>query len=131
MLTRKVAIALDFDRTFTSDVEFWREFVKRAVARGHKVYCVTCRTHNLRNCDEVSRLFGTDVFSLLSSCVFTNHLPKRIVCEEQGIHIDIWIDDTPDFITAKDAEEIQQVQRERNTHETLPIISLLNASVQE
>jgi len=120
---RKVTIAIDFDRTFTSDVEFWREFIQRAVARGHVVYCVTCREDCARNHTEVAELFGSDVFAILRGCVFTSHEPKRAICVALGIHIDIWIDDIPEYITATDGDAVMRIQATTNAHETLPLFN--------
>ncbi|NDE16716.1 hypothetical protein EBZ80_17465 [bacterium] len=74
---RPTSIAIDFDRTFTSDVDMWRTMIRMFTQRGHKVYCVTGRTETPYSRAELYNTFGPRTFSLLTRCVFCNHLPKR------------------------------------------------------
>lgn len=83
-------LALDYDQTYDRDPEFWDSFVALAKAYGHKVYCVTCRRHTMDNVQEC------DVPGVLT--YFTNLSPKRWFMEQQGIQIDVWIDDTPECV---------------------------------
>lgn len=80
-------IALDYDETYTRDPKFWDHFVDYATFKGHKVYMVTLR-HFQRG--RVPK--HIEEFMIVIYC---NGLPKRLVTNEKGIHIDIWIDDSP------------------------------------
>ena len=86
-------ISLDFDDTYTRDPEMWNHFVELAQQSGHTVYCVTAREPNKVNKEEVynsiGRLVGKD------NCYFTNSMAKAKYMSEQGIQIDVWIDDLP------------------------------------
>jgi hypothetical protein len=80
-------IALDYDGTYTADPELWREFIRIAKSRGHEVVCVT-----MRNVDEAMEPFGA------SNYYFTDRKAKVPAMAEEGIQIDIWIDDKPQWL---------------------------------
>lgn len=83
-------IGLDYDDTYTRDPEVWDAFITLMRARGHKVYLVTwrfeaelgpVRTHHLQyKVDEIHA---------------TGRQAKEKHMFEQGICIDVWIDDNP------------------------------------
>jgi hypothetical protein len=85
---------LDFDGTFTADVELWSQWVKLAQSRGHRVVCVTGRRESFEARRELERSLpsGVDVF-------FAYDEPKRQHAERNGISVDVWIDDIPWMIT--------------------------------
>lgn len=87
-------IALDFDETFTADPALWATFIASAHQRGHTVICVTARRGKFLE----DRL---EVCSALPDGVatyFAYDTPKRTFMAQQGIEVDIWIDDTPEGI---------------------------------
>ncbi len=84
-------IALDYDDTFTTDPELWRNFAASAIRRGHQVICVTMRFQHE----------STDMDNWLRAnvpIVFTGRKAKKPFLERTGIRIDVWIDDRPEWI---------------------------------
>lgn len=88
-----VIIGLDFDNCYIMDCDLWENFIKQAVSRGHKVYCITGRTNNSMNREEMAKYLPIDL-----PIIFCNHLLKRAEALRQGIKVDIWIDDLPEVI---------------------------------
>lgn len=122
---RKTVIALDFDCTFTSDIEFWRGFVESATKRGHTVLCVTGRTESPEKRQEVETIFGAATVARLGGIIFCNHTPKRPCAQAAGWAINIWIDDFPEAITA-DPTTIRDLETVAPVYETLPVFDTNN-----
>ncbi len=87
-------LSLDFDNTYTRDPAFWNNFVELAVKQGHRVYCVTARrqAQSQEVLETIGSVIGRD------NCYFTSMTAKRSYMFNQGISIDVWIDDMPMFI---------------------------------
>lgn len=84
-------IALDFDETITADPFLWQTFVGDAINRGHTVYIVTARRHDVQP-EEVIQ------WAIANRCrvFFTSWAAKRPFMDSKGIHIHVWIDDNPE-----------------------------------
>lgn len=93
-------IALDYDSTYTVDPELWDEFIDSAQQKGHNVYVVTMRYDNPHEARPVREALQNKVEGIF----FTGRKAKRSFMYERSININIWIDDTPDFIIM-DAKE--------------------------
>jgi predicted peptidase len=86
-------VSLDFDGTYTEDPQLWNTLIDAAKLSGHTVYGVTmrypaeCRGHVL-----------IEEFALRTKLITTSRKAKKAFVQQLGIHIDVWIDDRPDFI---------------------------------
>lgn len=86
-------IAIDFDGTFSADPEGWAQVIKLMEARGHKFVCVTGRSNE--------GVFGEPVIRTINGLipiVFAGDQWKRQAALQQGWKIDVWIDDSPEYI---------------------------------
>jgi hypothetical protein len=118
---RETTIALDFDRTFTSDIDMWRYLVWLFTQRGHKVYLVTGRHDTPENRKVVFETLGTTTALLLADFIFCDHQAKRAVAQAAGIMIDIWIDDLPELIGHADRDVFRKLEAQQPIAETLPV----------
>lgn len=82
-------IALDYDDTYTRDPPMWDRFIRLAIASGHAVICVTMR-HEGEAWDvreSIGRLCAVYCTGRLEYMTEVGRIP------------DVWIDDSPMFIT--------------------------------
>lgn len=80
---------LDYDNTFTADPKAMQEFIGLMLAHGHRVFITTSRSPDL---ELENTPLGID------GVIYCSFRAKKIVTQEQGIKIDIWIDDDPKWI---------------------------------
>lgn len=86
-------IMIDYDNTYTADPIMWRNLLPRIQGvYGHSVYLVTSRDSDTPV--ETSK----DFENMGIPIIYAAYRAKRRVCEEQGIEIDVWIDDEPKYI---------------------------------
>ncbi len=85
-----ITISLDYDNTFTLMPDYWLQFIKNAPPH-IKIYCITMR-HESEGDSMDPRLKD------LVSIIFTARQAKREHAKAQGIEVDIWIDDCPEFV---------------------------------
>lgn len=88
-----MVIGLDYDETYTRDPRFWDMVISAARHREHTVYCVTMRS--AAEMKEVER----DLYDKVDGIFGTNREAKEKYMFNQGYLVDVWIDDTPYFIT--------------------------------
>lgn len=118
---RSTNIALDFDCTFTSDIEFWRLFVLLCKMRGHTVWIITARHNTPENHKQLIEVIGAQTLALVAGMIFSDHKPKREVAEARNIKINIWIDDLPEFVGDASAEVLESIKAQQSIAETLPV----------
>jgi hypothetical protein len=84
-------IGLDFHDTYTKDPIFWDQVIFLAQRYDHEVYVVTAAAEGE---DE-------DVYDVpvpLEQIFFTARNAKHQFMKAEGIKIDVWIDNEPEFI---------------------------------
>ena len=85
-------IGLDYDDTITRDPAMWLSVISTMQNAGHKVYIVTWRTKE--ECAEIPR----DVLLMVDGTHPTSRKAKEKYMYNQGVRIDVWIDDNPSAI---------------------------------
>jgi hypothetical protein len=99
-------IALDYDGTYTADVELWDRFIAHSRANGHRVFVVTMRFPH--EGDEISRrLLGK-----VDRIIYTSRGAKRRHLERLGHAVHVWIDNHPEHIIGDaSASSLEDVPR--------------------
>lgn len=87
-------IALDYDDTFTLDIEFWTSFINRSLGKGHDVRIVTARNPIADKIPDEH---------VECPIIYCDGIAKRFYCHwfaenGNGWNPDIWIDDKPSSI---------------------------------
>lgn len=84
-------ISLDFDDTYTADPNMWNEFIGMCLDRGHDIRIVTFRKTNMTDP-------ALDWLASKIPVIYTGFEQKRSFTENMGWKVDVWIDDSPEFI---------------------------------
>lgn len=92
--------SLDYDQTYTRDPKMWDSFITLALGQGHTLYVVTMRYDIPVEADVVREALASKVHGIY----FTGRKAKQSFMYQQGISIDVWVDDQPAFVYV-DAQE--------------------------
>jgi hypothetical protein len=87
-------ISIDFDDTYSVNPQMWDEFIRLAWSFDFHVICVTAR-HDYEMA-KVHSSIGNMIGK--SQCFSTGRVHKKKYMKEQGLKVDIWIDDNPSAI---------------------------------
>lgn len=82
-------IALDYDGTYTTEPILWKQFIENARKLSHKIICITMRNKE------------REAIKDMPSCVdiyYTDRQAKIDFTQQNGIVVDIWIDDKPAWL---------------------------------
>lgn len=93
-------IAIDYDDTWSRDPEFWRGVCTLAEQRGHTVIGVTAREEDEHG-DMCQHYFRLRRFHTAGKA------KRKFVEERMGRPVDVWIDDSPEFIGNRGLEWAQ------------------------
>ena len=94
-------IALDYDRTYNVDREFWDVMIEEAFSRGHEVRIVTARSPKNDCLSEQQVTNSVD----RARTIYCDGIAKRFFChwfadDGLGWDPDVWIDDKPQGVDA-------------------------------
>ena len=94
MTKKKLNIALDYDDTITADPNGFKAIVRCFQSLGHKVTIVT-----LRDSSESTDLIREFLEKYDVETIFCAGQSKERIVRELGLHMNIWVDDNPRYIT--------------------------------
>jgi len=101
-------ISIDFDRTFASDPRLWGEFARASAASGNTVVMVSRRPDTPENQEHIAGTLG-DYREAFSQVLLVGDRLKDEAAREAGIAVDVWVDDSPQFIRHESRAELGTV----------------------
>ena len=106
--SRAMTLSIDFDRTFAADPQLWGEFARKAVADGNAVVMVSRRPDTEEDRQTVTDKLG-DYADAFSQVLLVGDRMKDEAAREAGIDVDVWVDDSPQFIKG-DSEQLVEAK---------------------
>jgi HK97 family phage portal protein len=97
--SRSMTISVDFDRTFAADPRLWGEFARKAVADGNRVVMISRRPEADR--EEVISSLGDYAEAFSDVLLVGSDTLKDDAAQAAGIDVDVWVDDSPQFIRSE------------------------------
>ena len=97
--SRAMTISIDFDRTFAADPQLWGEFARKSVAEGNTVVMISRRPESDR--EEVISSLGDYAESFSQVLLVGGETMKADAAQAAGISVDVWVDDSPQFIRSE------------------------------
>jgi HK97 family phage portal protein len=97
--SRAMTISVDFDRTFSADPRLWGEFARKAVADGNRVVMISRRPEADR--EEVISSLGDYAEAFSDVLLVGSDTLKDDAAQAAGIAVDVWVDDSPQFIRSE------------------------------
>ena len=97
MSMRAMTISIDYDRTFAADPKMWGEFAKGSAAAGNRVVMISRRPDTPENQVDVDATLG-EYKNAFSDILLVGDSMKDEAAEAAGIKVDVWIDDSPQYI---------------------------------
>ena len=102
--SRAMTLSIDFDRTFAADPKLWGEFARKAVADGNTVVMVSRRPDTPENQQEVGETLG-DYREAFAQVLLVGDRLKDEAAREAGVEVDVWVDDSPQFVRSEPLAE--------------------------
>lgn len=110
--SRAMTLSIDFDRTFAADPALWGEFARKAVADGNTVVMVSRRPDTPENQQEVSETLG-DYREAFAQVLLVGDRLKDEAAREAGVEVDVWVDDSPQFVRSEPEKPKRKARRRK------------------
>jgi HK97 family phage portal protein len=94
--SRALTISIDFDRTFAADPQLWGEFARKSAAEGNTVVMISRRPEEDRQ--TVTETLGEYADAFSQVLLVGGDTMKADAAQAAGIEVDVWVDDSPQFI---------------------------------
>ena len=95
-------ISIDFDRTFAANPVLWGAFARQSVAAGNTVVMVSRRPDTPENQEHIGSTLG-EYRESFSHVLLVGDRLKDEAAREAGVEVDIWVDDSPQFVRAAES----------------------------
>jgi HK97 family phage portal protein len=99
---RAMTISIDFDRTFAADPQLWGEFARKSVAEGNTVVMISRRPDTPEDRQTVTETLGEYAPAFSQVLLVGGDTLKADAAQAAGISVDVWVDDSPQFIRSVD-----------------------------
>ena len=100
---RSITLSIDFDRTFAAEPQLWGEFARQAVADGNTVVMISRRPEEDRA--TVMETLGDYADAFSQVLLVGGETMKGDAAQAAGIEVDVWVDDSPQFIRSEQRAE--------------------------
>jgi HK97 family phage portal protein len=100
--SRAMTISIDFDRTFAADPQMWGEFATKSVADGNTVVMISRRPDTPEDRQTVTEALGDYAPAFSQVLLVGGDTLKADAAQAAGINVDVWVDDSPQFIRSVD-----------------------------
>ena len=97
--SRSLTISIDFDRTFAADPALWGEFAEDAAENGNTVVMISRRPDTPENHQAIRETLGPWARYFAQVMLVGDRL-KDDAAREAGVEVDVWVDDSPQFVRA-------------------------------
>lgn len=101
LASRSMTISIDYDKTFAAEPKTWGEFAKQAAAAGNRIVMVSRRPDTPEDKAEIEGTLG-DYAEAFSDILLVGDQMKDEAAKAAGIDVDVWVDDSPQFIKGQD-----------------------------
>jgi hypothetical protein len=100
--SRAMTISIDFDRTFAADPQLWGQFAAKSVADGNTVVMISRRPDTPEDRQTVTETLGQYAPAFSQVLLVGSETLKADAAQAAGINVDVWVDDSPQFIRSVD-----------------------------